>query len=190
MHGVCLATRHAKINRHALGVKTAGCNPGTLFVQGCIRGRGSVSGNDVKRTRGVKPAGQSVKDVEHAGVDGFDVPGTVIAQDVFDSVQRCSSVDTVLTVADIQVLAGVGVEKREVHFRIQALSDRGNGARRLKGCRDGRQKAKLDESASIDLKSMGRVCRSLDEEGQYAENLRCFFIIQVTSFPPRRDSRS
>lgn len=116
MQGVCLAIRHTKIDRHTLGVKTAGCNPGTLFVQGRIRGRGSVSGNDVKRAWGVEPAGQSVKDVEHAGVDGFDVPGTVIAQDVIDSVQCVRSVHTILTIADIQMLAGMGVEKRQVLF--------------------------------------------------------------------------
>ena len=118
MHGVCPATRHAKIDRHALGVKTMGCNPGTFSVQGRIRGRGSVAGNDVKWAWGVESAGQSVKYVKHTGVDGFGVAGTVITQEVFDSVQRCRSVHTILTVADIQMLAGVGVEKRQVHFRI------------------------------------------------------------------------
>jgi len=70
------------------------------------------------------------------------------------------------------MLVGVGVEKRQVHFRIQALSDRGNCACGLKGCRDGRQNSKLDESASVHLKSMGCTCRSLAEAGQYTENLR------------------
>jgi hypothetical protein len=175
MHGVCLTIRHTKIDRHALGVKTMGCNPVAFSVQGRIRGRRAVSGNDVKRSRGVEPAGQSVKDFEHAGVDGFDVPGTVIAQDVFDFFQRSGSVHTILTVADIQMLAGVGVEKRQVFFRIQAVSDCGNGACRLKGCRDSRQNSKLDESASVYLKSMGRVCRSLDKAGQYSEDPRRFF---------------
>jgi hypothetical protein len=151
-----------------------GCNPGTFSVQGRIRGRGSVAGNDVKWAWRVEPAGQGVKDVEHAGVDGFGVAGTVIPQEVFDSVQRCRSVHTNLTGADIQMLAGVGVEKRQVHFRIQAVSDRGNGACRLKGCRDGRQNAILYKSASVHLKSMGCTCRSLAETGQYAENLSFF----------------
>jgi hypothetical protein len=57
-------------------------------------------------------AGQSVKNVEHAGVDGFNITGTVISQDVFDSVQRSGSVQTILAIADIQMLAGVSVEKR------------------------------------------------------------------------------
>ena len=116
MHGVCLAIRQAKIDRHALGVKTMGCNPGTFAMQGRIRSRRSVSGNDVKRSWGVEPAGQSVKDVEHAGVDGYDITGTVISQNVFDSVQRSGSVHTILTIAGIQMLAGVSVEKRQVFF--------------------------------------------------------------------------
>jgi hypothetical protein len=138
-------------------------------MQGGISGRRSVSGNDVKRSRGVEPAGQSVKNVEHAGVDGFDITGTVISQDVFDSVQRSGSVHTILTIADIQMLAGVSVEKRQVFFRIQATSDCGNGTCRLKGCRDGCQHAKLDESTSVYLKTMGCSRRSLEEAGQYVE---------------------
>ena len=99
----------------------------------------------------------------------------MIAQDVFDSVQRSRSVHPILTIADIQMLAGVGVEKRQVFFRIQATSDCGNGARRLKGCRDGRQYSKLDESASVYLKSMGCSRQWFDKAGQYVEDLRRSF---------------
>jgi hypothetical protein len=113
-------------------------------MQGGIGGRRSVSGNDVKRSRGVELAGQSIENVEHAGVDGFNVTGTVISQDVFDSVHRSGSVHTILAIADIQMLAGVSVEKRQVFFRIQATGYCGNGTCRLKGCRDGCQNAKLD----------------------------------------------
>jgi hypothetical protein len=85
-------------------------------MQGGIGGRRSVSGNDVKRSRGVELAGQSIENVEHTGVDGFDITGTVISQDVFDFVHRSGSVHTILAIADIQMLAGVSVEKRQVFF--------------------------------------------------------------------------
>jgi len=138
-------------------------------MQSGISGRGSVSGNDVKRSRDVEPAGQRVKNVEHAGVDGLDITGTVISQNVIDSVQRSGSVHTLLTIADIQILACVSVEKRQVFFRIQATSDCGNGTGRLKGCRDGCQHAKLDESASLCPKPVGCSRRLLEVAGKYGE---------------------
>jgi hypothetical protein len=104
---------------------------------------------------GVKAQGKRVQEIQQAGLDGADLAGAVIPQDVVDRRQCPAVVSAGLTVTYIQPLAGVGVEKGEPLFRRSRILNPGRKpGGENKGTR--RRESKLEKLAALNSRRVPR----------------------------------
>ena len=84
-----------------------------LFAEPGIGLGGAVTGDDVKWGSGAQLLAHVKKHVHQSGINGFNITGTVIPQDVAYLPHAAGAIGTVSKIADTEPFAGVGVVKRE-----------------------------------------------------------------------------
>jgi len=142
--------READIDRLAFHVETVRCDVSRPPAKLCVRGRGTVAGDDMERRTGTDFPGQGVEKIEQVGVDGCDFSRPVVAQDMIDAQQGLGTIPPLYAIGRIQGFPGVGVEKGERSYGGRETSrntERGNGGK----TRNGGQNTQFEKFTAIDL---------------------------------------
>jgi len=91
--------------------------PRTVLAKVLVGDRGTIPGDDMHHLLGIHGAMNGVEEIEKAGVDGHDLLGAVVPQDVVDIRQRVLKVLSIEPVYRSEALAGVQIIEGEGSFR-------------------------------------------------------------------------
>lgn len=107
-------TGNADVYRHAAQMETPvgdATFPGG--AQHCIGARRAIPGNDIDRVADTDLVIENAQQIEQAGIDGVNIAGAEIAQDIVDLLQRGALIAAPAPVGSGQFFVGVGVDERQ-----------------------------------------------------------------------------
>jgi len=145
-----VATREADVHRFALNVQAVLCHASTAPAEQVISGLGTVSRDDVEGTTGAELLAKGMEQIQQLGADGFNLPGSMIPQDIVEVIQCLGQVVTLSPVNGIERLSRVYVLHGEGSLNGQRTASCGQDSAGEKTQHKAKH-AQPDEIAATDL---------------------------------------